>query len=103
MTLTVWDWERGIVIAVRVVPVGVETHPFQARREHTMRNSQTTDCVEQSQDVNDDFLVVKEFVFASFHPVVKFLPMFSRVTSGLILLVYQRKIFQRLFLEQSGL
>ena len=91
------------MIAVRVVPMGVETQLFQARCKHTLRNSQTTDCVEQSQDVNDDFLVMKEFVFTSFHPVIKLLPVFSCVTPGLVLFVYQRKILQRFLLKQPSL
>jgi len=87
------------MISVRVVPVGVDAQHFQAGREHTLRNAQTTDCIEQSQDVDDNFLVVMEFVFASFHPAVKLLPIFSRVMSVLVLIIYQRKILKRFFLE----
>ena len=68
-----------------------------------MRDSQTADCVEQTHDVNDHFHVMMECVFASFHPIVKLLPLFFRVTSGLVVFVYQGKIIQRLLLEQPSL
>ena len=68
-----------------------------------MRNSQTTDCVEQTHDVDDDFHVMVEYVLASFHPVVKLLTLFFRVTSGLVVFIYQGEIIQRLLLEQPSL